>query len=169
MKFSKIALSTLSAATLGFLALGLASTSASAATTTATFTVSAQVANACTISAGNTLDFGPYTGVEIDKSTTISVTCTNGGTYNIGLNGGTTTGGTDLQRKMAGPNTATLLYNLYTASDLATVWGNTSANHWVSGTGTGSAQSITVFGKLPGSQGLTVGSYSDTITATVNY
>ena len=170
MKFSKYALSTLSVATLGFLALGVASTSAFAATPISdTFQVKANVVEACTITAGNTLDFGTYTGVAITKSTTISVTCTKGGTYNIGLNGGSTTNGTDQQRLLAGPGTATLQYNLYTTSSLGSIWGDTAAHNLVPGTGEGSAQTITVWGNLAGSQPLTVGSYSDTITATVNY
>jgi spore coat protein U-like protein len=170
MKSIRIASSTLSAAVLGFLALGLASTSAAGSTPkTDTFTVTANVVDACTITAGGTLAFGSYTGTALPGATSITVTCTNGGTYQIGLNGGTTTGGIDTQRLLAGPNGATLKYNLFTDTTYTTVWGNTSINHWLVGTGTGTTQTITVNGRVDAGQGLTVGNYSDSITATVNY
>jgi spore coat protein U-like protein len=134
-----------------------------------TFTVSAHVITACSINAGQTLDFGNYTGAAtpVQKSTTISVNCTNGGTYVIGLDGGI--GGTDSQRLLAGPNSATLKYNLYQDSSYKTVWGNTTSTEPPSRSGTGSAETITVYGQLDGLQPVTVGSYSDTITATITY
>ena len=43
------------------------------------------------------------------------------------------------------------------------------ATNWVSGTGNGSAQAITVYGQIPAAQYVTPGSYTDTITVSVTY
>jgi spore coat protein U-like protein len=172
MKFSKISLSTLFVAALGFLALGPASTPAGAGTATATIAVTANVQSACSITA-NPLAFGTYSGAVLAVSTSVAVTCTNGGPYTVGLNGGTTTGGTDLARKMAGLTGAavgtTLNYNLFSDAGWITIWGNTAADHWVSGTGTGTAQTLNVYGQMAAGQALTVGTYGETVTATVTY
>jgi spore coat protein U-like protein len=166
MKLTNAIKSAVPVAVLGFLALGLASTSAFALTQTAAIAVSATVVDSCSISA-NALGFGTYTGAALPASTTITVTCTNLGAYTVGLNGGGT--GTDVARIMTGPGANVLNYNLYTTAGLATIWGNTAAHNWVAGTGTGSAQTLTVFGNVAAAQPLAVGNYSDSVTATVTY
>ncbi len=139
-----------------------------AATATSNFTVSATVQATCLISAGN-LSFGTYTGSQVDASSTISVTCTNTTPYDVGLSAGTTTGATTSTRKMAGTGGATLNYALYTDSGHLSNWGNIVDTDAVEGTGNGSAQSLTVYGRLPAAQYVTPGAYSDTITATITY
>ncbi len=61
-----------------------------------------------------------------------------------------------------------LTYNLYTSNTYGTVWGTAVAN-LVSGTGNGAAQALTVYGQILSGQFSAPGSYSDTVTATVNY
>lgn len=151
-----------SAAMLGGWASG-----AQAATSTSSMAVSATVQATCSITA-NALAFGTYTSAVLDQSTTVSVTCTNGTTYNVGLDAGTGSGATVAARKMVNGG-ATLTYALYSDSGRATVWGATVGTNTVSGTGSGSAQSLTVYGRVPASQAPSPGSYSDTITATVTY
>jgi len=152
-------------AAIAILALAFAS-SASAATASATFQVTANVQAACIISAA-ALPFGNYSGTQIDTTTTISVTCTNTTGYNVGLDAGTATGATVTARKMTN-GAQTLNYALFSDSGRTANWGN-SAGSWVGGTGNGSAQTLTVYGRLAGSQYPTPGSYTDTITATINY
>lgn len=153
-----------------FLLLGI-STSAFAATSTTTFTVSATVVDDCSVSADN-LTFSNYTPTSAsndDATTTVYVTCTVNTAYNIGLNAGTGTGATVTTRKLT-DTTNTVNYSLYQDSNHATVWGNTVSTDTVSSTGTGSQQSFTVYGRIPGSQSTAVpGSYTDTITVTVTY
>jgi spore coat protein U-like protein len=48
-------------------------------------------------------------------------------------------------------------------------WGNTPATDTVSGTGNGSAQSLTVYGRVPTQATPAPASYSDTVTVTINY
>jgi spore coat protein U-like protein len=149
-------------------ALSIFSLPALAATATTTFNVTATVQATCLISANN-LGFGTYTGTVINLTTTMSVTCTNSTPYNVGLNAGTAGGATVTTRAMSGPGGATLSYGLYQDSGHSTNWGNTVGTDTKSGTGNGSAQSLTVYGQLTAAQYPSPGSYSDTITATITY
>ena len=153
---------------LSTLALGLLSGQAQAATASTTFSVTATMMANCTISATN-LAFGSYTGALTNATSTISVTCTKSTTYNVGLDAGTSTGATVTTRKMTGPAGATLAYALYQDSAHTINWGNTVGTDTVSGTGNGSAQTLTVYGEVPAGQSVTPGAYTDTITATITY
>jgi spore coat protein U-like protein len=138
--------------------------------TTASFSVTATVLKDCVVSATNMV-FGNYTGAVNNTTSTITVTCTNTATYTVGLNQGTTSGGAVTARLMAGQGAAagqTLAYALTSVSYTGTNWGNTSPA-WVSGTGTGAAQPLTVYGQVAAGQHPKPGSYTDTITATVTY
>lgn len=149
------------------LALCVSATAASAATATASMSVTASVQATCTVSATG-LSFGTYVSAQLDASTTLSVSCTNTTPYNIGLDVGTGTGATVSSRKMTS-GAQTLTYSVYSDSGRATVWGPTIGTNTVTGTGNGSAQSFTVYGRIPSGQLPTPGSYSDTVTATVTY
>lgn len=171
MKCSNFVTSSLSAAALGFLALGLASTPAFAATATGTVAVSVTVATNCTVS-GDTLSFGTYNGAALTgTSSGLTVTCTNGTPYNIGLDGGInggTAGGT-LYMKL-GSGTQTVSYQLFSNSGDTTAWGSTIGTNTVASTGTGSAQTpFKIYGSIPAGQAVVPGAYSDTVTATVTY
>jgi spore coat protein U-like protein len=141
-----------------------------ATTTTTTFTVQMTITAACTIVSAATLNFGSQ-GVltaNVDQSSTIQVQCTNTTPYNIGLNAGTGAGATVAVRKMTSGG-ATINYSLYTDSGRSTVWGNTVGTDTVSATGNGSAQSTTVFGRVPPQTTPAPATYTDTITVTVTY
>lgn len=149
----------------------LPSLSARAATSTATFGVSATVQATCNISAAS-LAFGTYTGAVVTATSNITVTCTKGTSYNVGLDAGLTPGATVTTRQMKGAttsNTDLLSYALYSDSAMSSNWGNTVNTDTVAGTGNGSPQTLTVYGKIPGGQFITPDSYSDTITATITY
>lgn len=140
---------------------------------TTTFQVKFTVNKACSVSATN-LDFGTQdaTATNVPGSTngTITVTCSKGTAYTIGLlpsNNSSTGAGT-----MAGAttgNTDKVPYQLYQDSGLATVWGNTASTNTVGGSGTGSAQAaVTVYGKVA-SANYTPDAYADTVTVNVVY
>lgn len=148
-----------------------ASSTAWASTATTTFNVTGTVIGACNVSAAP-LSFGtaiPSTiAANIDVSANMSVTCTNAAPYTVALDVGTGSGATFGSRKMtSGANTMT--YSLYTNSGHTLVWGDgTSGSNLYSGTGSGSAQSIPVYGQIP-PQTVSAGSYTDTITVTLTY
>jgi spore coat protein U-like protein len=144
-----------------------------AATTTTTFGVSATVVDSCSVSA-SALGFGNVDPVSlastaVDATTTIDVTCANGTAYDVGLDAGTATGATVTTRQMtSGANT--LNYALYSDTGRTTNWGETVSTDTVAGTGDGTAQTLTVYARIPSGQGtVPTGAYSDTITVTVTY
>lgn len=139
---------------------------------TATFDVTLKIVANCVIAAAP-LDFGQTQGVlasAVNVSTTLNVTCTNSTPYNVGLNAGTGAGSVGTTRYLAGTggNTATVQYNLFQAAG-ATVWGNTQGTDTHSGTGSGVAQPITVYGQVPPQSTPIPDTYKSTITATVYF
>lgn len=151
----------------GVLALGIAPTVANAATNTTTFTVSANVQSTCAISVP-ALPFGNYTGSQLNVSTPVTVTCTNTTPYNVGLDAGATTGATTTTRQMLN-GTTKLNYILFQDSGQTKNWGNTNGTDTVAGTGSGAAQTLTIYGRIPAGQYVTPLAFTDTVTATITY
>jgi spore coat protein U-like protein len=137
-------------------------------TTTTSFLVTANVQAACTIAATN-LVFGSYSQAQLDGQSQISLTCTNGTTWNVGLNEGTFPGATVTTRRMTGPGTSSLSYSLFRDATRTLNWGNTVGSDTVSGTGTGSLQTVPVFGRVPPSQPAGPGGYRDTIIGVITF
>ena len=141
-----------------------------AATATTSFTVQVTITATCLINSASTLSFGTQgvLATNVDQSSAIQVTCTNSTPYNIGLNAGTGSGATVATRKLTSGG-ATVSYTLYSNSGRTTVWGNTVGTDTVAGTGNGSAQNYTVYGRIPAQTTPAPGTYTDTITVTVTY
>lgn len=154
--------------------LMVAAGTASAATKSTTMSVSATVAANCNISAEN-LAFGDYDATaSLTSEADITVRCSNGTPYTVKLSAGE--GGSFAQRLLSsGSNT--LQYNLYTEANLQNIWGDGVGNTGTkggSGLGLSSNKAIThvVYGQLPNSvfnQDAPTGSYTDTVTVTVEY
>jgi len=140
----------------------------SAGPTTFQFGVNATALSGCAISA-TALNFGAYSGALINTTSTVSVTCTNSTTYNIGLSAGLGSGATVSNRKMTSPASATLNYALFRNSTRTQNWGITVGTDTLAGTGTGVAQPITVYGQMAAGQSGNPAVYTDTITATITY
>jgi spore coat protein U-like protein len=125
----------------------------------------------CTISvASANLTFATSTLLNspVNATSTIGVQCTNTTPYNVGLNAGTTTGGTTTTRLMAnGANTVS--YKMYQDSGHTTNWGNSVGTDTESATGTGNQQNITVYGQVPSQSSPAPATYNDTVTVTVTY
>ena len=141
-----------------------------AGTATTTFTAQLAIAAACTINSASSLNFGTQgvLAANVDQTSTIGVTCTNTTPYTIGLDAGMGSGATVAARKLtSGGNTVS--YTLYADAAHTTVWGNTPSSDTVAATGSGSAQSFTVYGRVPPQGAPAPGNYSDTITVTVMY
>lgn len=144
----------------------------SAQTTSTTFTVSSTVVATCNVSAG-AMNFGSMLPTPIqsnvDTTSSIVATCSNSVPYTIALSAGTGSGGTVALRRMTS-GSDTLNYQLYTDSQRTALWGDGTAGTTVSNqTGTGSAQTITVYGRIPTGQTPPVGTYTDTVTVTVTF
>jgi spore coat protein U-like protein len=131
------------------------------------FTASATVTSQCAVSA-TTLDFGTV-GLLLantDGTSTLSVQCASGVAYQVGLDNGQHATGTT--RRMTGPG-GLVTYELYRNSGRTQRWGATLNSDTVIGSGNGSNQSLTVYGRVPGQTTPSAGTYNDTITVTVTY
>ncbi len=169
MEFSKALKPSFTATILACVALAANPTSAAPTTVTTTFAVTANVVATCVVSA-TPMAFVNYTSITpADSTSTITVSCSDLTTYNVGLNAGTSTGATVTSRKMKGTGAAVLAYHLYSDSARSVNWGNTVGTDTVTGTGTGAPQLLTVYGQVPAGQGPASGVYTDTITATVTF
>lgn len=154
-------------------ALGpMAALCASAGSTSTTFGVSTTISGACVVSTGSSgLSFGAYDPTASSDTlgtTTFKVECSTGLAYTVGLSAGGS--GSDTARTMSSGGATALNYHLYSDSGRSTNWGASTGA--VTGTGTGltTEQTITVYGKIPKNQySAPIGSYADSITATVSY
>lgn len=124
-----------------------------------------------------TLAFGNYDPVvtnsaaPLDQTTNLQYTCTKGVSANIGLDNGlnfTTT------RRMAGPSSNFLNYQIYTDLARTSIWTNASPG-WVTAASTskntflGGATGLPAYGRVGAGQDIVAGSYTDSVTATINY
>lgn len=156
-----------------FVALGSLVGGAQAATTQATFDVKIRINNVCNVATAGAedMDFGTHisTDTNIQQASTITLTCTPGATYDVGLDGG---GSTDINARImqgqAVGNLDTVGYQLYTDAARSVVWGNTVSTDTVGGTGTGVAQVLDVYGEVT-SANVSADDYLDTVTVTVTY
>lgn len=144
-----------------------------AATDTTTFAVTASIGDSCTVTATD-LGFGNYdpgTGSDLDANSSVTAKCTSGTGYTIGLDAGTGSGATTDNRLMTvSGGTETLGYGLYQDADRTINWDDVGGTSPVTGTGDGTDQTHTVYGRIPGGQtSAVVGTYSDTITVTISF
>lgn len=125
------------------------------------------------------MNFGTYNPISaqsVDTTGTVSVTCSAlvaglNVSYDILLNQGN--GGSFNPRSLSngGDN---LNYQLYTNSTRTTIWGDGTSGTQVVSDGYllnlfSEERDYTVYGRIPGSQNVSTGSYNDTITVTVEY
>jgi spore coat protein U-like protein len=134
------------------------------------FTASATVVNNCLISATNVAFTA--TGVlssALDATGSITARCTNGDAYRIALNGGAS-GNVAARTMVRSGGGGVVNYQLYTNAGRSQAWGDgTGGTTMPTGTGTGNAVVIQVFGRVPAQTTPAPGSYSDTITATISF
>lgn len=133
------------------------------------FQVTATVPNHCSISTATDLDFGTVPGLidsHRDQTSTVTVSCTGRTPWRMSMDDGRhAAGGQRRMRQEEGPNH--VRYELYRDPARTQRWGDGASR--LQGTGTGSTQTLTVYGRVQGGQAVPAGSYSDTITVTVTY
>ena len=169
---------------LSAIAMGLTSINvANAANATGTLTVKAPITNSCVLNTSATgttsnaiLDFGTLSSlasnVDADTTTTggtaIKVLCNNTVPWTLAFDAGKNAQST--QRRMIGGAASNeyIPYNLFSDTNRATAIGIATTAY--SGTGTGVAQTVNVYGRIPAGSTLpSAGSYVDTVTVTVTY
>ena len=152
-----------------------------AATLTGTFNVTATVADSCNTMTTNNIVFGtydPFLVANIDVNANFQFFCTKGTTFSsVDLSG--TVG----SRQMTGPASNTIAYELYQPSAEGAAATCPYASTWGAGTPTGAGKGfaltavaskatpkiLKVCGRTTQGSDVVAGSYSDTVTITVNY
>jgi spore coat protein U-like protein len=119
------------------------------------------------------VSFGAYnvfTAPATTSTGTITYSCGNAD-HNVRISISTGSSGTYVARTLK-RSTEALSYNLYLDSAFATVWGDGSGTTDVyqkSNPPNNSDVVLAVYGSIPAQQDITVGSYSDTVIATINF
>lgn len=146
-------------------------TAFAAGSDTDSFQVTATVLASCEVSAAD-LAFGSYDPVassHLDAETQLSVTCTNGTPYHVGLSLGDGSGASMAQRRMTKSGaTQTLNYVLYQDDQRSVLWGTTGSDR-LAGTGDGTPDEIDIYGRIPMQQAAPSGAYVDTVVVTVSW
>lgn len=125
----------------------------------------------CTVHASD-LDFGRAYDLSrgVDGQTALGVTCSAQTPYSVSLSGGSV--GQDVHRRRMGANGAaggaSVGYQLYQDGARTQPWGQMDAER-VSGTGTGSPQTLPVYARVPAQPTPPAGEYRDVVTATVTF
>lgn len=144
--------------------------SASAATTTGSFSVTANVTVNCKVT-GTTLAFGAYdptSATALDGTSTLSVKCTKGAVVaSVQLDKGANAGVGTQRQMIAGADK--LSYDLYTDTARSVAWTSATTGNGFTSAGPSTPNTLTVYGRIPLGQDVPVGSYTDSVTATVNF
>jgi spore coat protein U-like protein len=133
------------------------------------FQARAAMVSDCQISVGQ-LAFGSSSvlNTAVRASTSMNVRCTAGKAFQVSLNSGNYASGGLRRMKNAGTGEA-VAYQLSSSYD-GSAWGDGSGGTLPLGsTGTGSAQAITVYGRVSPQQTPSPGDYKDTVTATLYF
>jgi spore coat protein U-like protein len=111
----------------------------------------------------------------VDAIATLAVQCTNTTPYSISIDNGSNASGS--QRRMLNGASNYIPYNLYTDAARSAAWSTTTSalsctnggGTCLLGTGTGSNQNLTVYGRVPPQTAPAAGTYSDTVIATITF
>jgi spore coat protein U-like protein len=140
----------------------------------ASLSVSANVIRNCTIATAP-INFGAYDPVAanatqpLDGVGTITVTCTRGTSAHIGLSLGVNGAGGS-RRMSQGGVPPYLTYEIYKDASRSTVWGSGFSNNLdIPSAPSIAPRTYSAYGRVPSAQDVTVGSYVDTVLATVDF
>lgn len=147
----------------------LAAPAAQAATATGSFNVQVVIQETCIVTSPSStvLDFGTQTllNANVDAQTNIGVQCTSGTDYDVSLDNGLNTS----RRMRQGATSNYINYQLYTNSTRSTIWPTAAGAAPYPNIATGTAQTITVYGRIPVQTTPPAGTYTDTVAITVTY
>ena len=136
----------------------------------ASFTAGATVMRSCDIQT-SPLAFGDYDPIAqhatqpLDREASVILTCTKGTSATIGLSVGQHALGA--ARHMSN-GSAVLRYDLFSNADRTQPWGESSADQVDTGEAPSDApRTFVVFGRIPAGQDIPIGTYTDSVVATV--
>lgn len=160
------------AATAAFSIVALAGAQANAATSSnSSFQVTLNVQGSCSIQSATDMAFGAQSTLasNLDVTSSIGVQCTNSTPYTISLSAGGGAGATIASRLLTNAGGGTIGYGIFRDSNRTQVWGSTASVDTQGGTGNGSVQTYTAYGRVAPVVSPAIGSYNDTVSVTVTY
>jgi spore coat protein U-like protein len=129
-------------------------------------------AQACTISA-TSVNFGSYNvfnGSDTDSTGTVTYRC-NGSAHNITI--GLTQGASaSFNQRQMQKGAEALTYNLFLDAARSTIWGDGTSGTSVYSIGNppnNTNVNLTVYGRVTAGQDVSAGTFSDTVTAVINF
>lgn len=144
----------------------------SAATATGTMPINATVSANCTVTTTAVTFPAPYdpvvanAGANEDGTGNVQIVCTKGAGTSIALNLGANA--LVNQPRMKGPGAADFLaYMLYSDSGRTVLW--SGVTRAIAVATSKAAQNFVVYARIPSGQDVSVGTYLDTVTVTLNY
>lgn len=159
------------AAIAAFCASMLASGAAMAASTTTNLSVTANVVSSCMVNSTTTLAFGAIAAgtLPINNNGSVTFTCSSGTPWFVTANNGSNASGSQPRMVSSGQY---LSYNIYSDNGRTTAFPTalgTLGSGNTGGTGTGGQQTVTVYGQVPSQLLPPAGTYTDTVTLTINW
>jgi spore coat protein U-like protein len=125
----------------------------------------------CTIST-TSVSFGSYdvfNSTPTDTTGTVSITCTGNADVTITLSKG---GSSTFNPRTLSGASDTLNYNLYKDAARTTIWGDgtgSTATYTQSGVPNNTAQNLTIYARIPAAQDVRAGTYTDSVTVTIDF
>ena len=129
-------------------------------------------AQACTISA-TSVNFGSYNvfnGSHTDSTGTVTYRC-NGSAHNITI-GLTQGAGASFNQRQMQKGSESLTYNLFVDASRTNIWGDGTSGtsvYSISNPPNNTNVNLTVYGRVTAGQDVSAGSFSDTVTAVINF
>jgi spore coat protein U-like protein len=112
--------------------------------------------------------YNPVNGAPTDSTGSVSYFCPGALSPVISISAGSS--GSFSPRHMTSTTTDVLTYNLYLDAARTTVWGDgTGGSATVNGTVATNPATNTIYGRIFPGQSIAAGSYSDTLTVTINF
>ena len=142
----------------------------------------AQVCSVSAVGGINFLTYSPASGSPAIASTQVTLQCTYNGTsgsqkvnWDMQLSNGSS--GNCNARRLPGPSTDTLSYNIYQNAVANGLWGNVGCATYPAGQmtlspgGGNNTRSVTntLYGQIPTGQFVSAGTYTENLTLTVNF
>ncbi len=121
------------------------------------------------------ITFGNYDALSspassLDVNGSITVNCTGGGLTTVYITMSAGNSGVPSARYMTLASQPNLLYNIYTDPGHVNYWSNTPTNACTANNAClTTSGTVNVYGRIPGGQDVAIGSYADSLTATINY
>lgn len=131
--------------------------------------IHANVPSGCRITAVSELNFGTLASSlssPHDQTASVTLQCPSGTAWQIGMDAGQHHSGTRRMRNASGNYVS---YGLFRNAARTQAWGDSLGVNTVSGTGTGAAVPVTVYGRIPAQGSAATGSYQDTVIVTLTY